>query len=597
MLFKHYFLILCIGLTYSLHPAEVALTEQQSRSIVLAPVPNQEKRLAEQMAEFVVRIDGKTPGTGFIINKKGFTYTVLTNAHVVRESIEQSLTTSSGRKYSFTSKNVKVLPGVDLAEVTFSSTIDYNIAKLSKNAEIKLGEQVYTYGWNDISETYPVRRGRFSPGIVTTILPTDINHNGFTIGFDIPARPGFSGSPVCKENGEVIGVYGLGERYLEEKYVPRSSLGIPISTYQKYANIDRGTITTNAIKIQNPITNNQQRRKRVEPAKSVDINFSVAYSFNGIDLLPVSQDSQTFDTFYKNSSENESRLRGASASVTISPNGQTVVTGDSDGNLTVWRLQNGQLSKILSKNQERSIKSLAISSDEQTLIRGDGSDIAVTRLSDGKTLHYLYNHRGRVNALAVSPDGQTFVSGSMDKTIKIWRLQDGQLIRTLNGHQSFVNSVAISPDGQKIVSGSSDNTIKIWRLSDGQLLNNLILDTQKSLLNRNRVNSVAISPDGQKIVSGGDDVKVWKLQDGKLLYDLGEKNVNSVAISPDGQTFVTGDLDNNIRVWRLQDGKLLSTFSGHQSSVNSVAISPDGHTLISGSRDRNIKVWRASPKL
>lgn len=60
---------------------------------------------------------------------------------------------------------------------------------------------------------------------------------------------------------------------------------------------------------------------------------------------------------------------------------------------------------------------------------------------------------------------KTIVSGgSRDGTIKIWDLATGKLLRTLTGHSEVVLSVAISPDGQTIVSGSDDKTIKIWRL-------------------------------------------------------------------------------------------------------------------------------------
>ncbi|MCU0516728.1 MAG: hypothetical protein MUC60_07630 [Oscillatoria sp. Prado101] len=60
--------------------------------------------------------------------------------------------------------------------------------------------------------------------------------------------------------------------------------------------------------------------------------------------------------------------------------------------------------------------------------------------------------------------GKTLVSGSNDKTIKIWNLDTGTLQNTLTGHTDTVYSVAISPDGKTLVSGSNDHTIKIWRM-------------------------------------------------------------------------------------------------------------------------------------
>jgi WD40 repeat protein len=65
-------------------------------------------------------------------------------------------------------------------------------------------------------------------------------------------------------------------------------------------------------------------------------------------------------------------------------------------------------------------------------------------------------HRSMVCFAAFSPDGQRIVSGSADKTIKIWDVESGREIRTLSGHGNYVECVAWSPDGRRIISGSRD---------------------------------------------------------------------------------------------------------------------------------------------
>jgi len=74
--------------------------------------------------------------------------------------------------------------------------------------------------------------------------------------------------------------------------------------------------------------------------------------------------------------------------------------------------------------------------------------------------HVLQGHTSFVKSVAFSLDGRHIVSGSLDKTIRVWDAQTGaQVGNPLQGHTKEVNSVAFSPDGRHIVSGSLDQTI------------------------------------------------------------------------------------------------------------------------------------------
>jgi WD40 repeat protein len=65
-------------------------------------------------------------------------------------------------------------------------------------------------------------------------------------------------------------------------------------------------------------------------------------------------------------------------------------------------------------------------------------------------------------AVAFSTDGETLISASWDKTIKIGQIKTNKEIASLRGHTDSISSVAISHDGLLIASGSKDKTIKLW---------------------------------------------------------------------------------------------------------------------------------------
>ncbi len=72
-------------------------------------------------------------------------------------------------------------------------------------------------------------------------------------------------------------------------------------------------------------------------------------------------------------------------------------------------------------------------------------------------------HESSVWSVAFSPDGQSIVSGSDDRTVRLWDLDGNPIGEPFQGHEDSVWSVAFSPDGQSIVSGSSDRTVRLWR--------------------------------------------------------------------------------------------------------------------------------------
>ncbi len=215
----------------------------------------------------------------------------------------------------------------------------------------------------------------------------------------------------------------------------------------------------------------------------------------------------------------------------------------------------------------------------------------------GRLVYTLSGHTNAVNSVAIA-DNKTIISGSTDRTIRLWNLETGKLIRTLSGNLT-VNGVVASPDSQTFLNSGTDKTVKLWRTHSGDLLRTF---SGFSAM----IRAVAIDPDGQRFATASIDrrIRIVELLSGDEIGTLtGHTDyVTAVAFSPDRSTLVSsgGGADRTLRIWQLPDkrtrttGKLLHTIQGHFDWVLSVAISPNGRYVASASADKTIKLWDLS---
>jgi WD40 repeat protein len=280
--------------------------------------------------------------------------------------------------------------------------------------------------------------------------------------------------------------------------------------------------------------------------------------------------------------------QGHVLSVSISPDGQTIVSGGEDGKVRLWA-RNGKSIGAPLKGHQGYVRSVAVSTDGRTIVSG-GKDGAVRLWArDGKQIGAPFQgHRSFVYAVAVSQSGHTIVSASKDGTVRLWQ-QSGRPIglpwprERVDGR----SAIAISTDGQTIVSGGEDGTVRLWD-RHGQSIGTPLSG------HRGVVNSVVISTDGQTIVSGGEDgtVRLWDRHGQPIALLSGHRGVvNSVATSADGQTMISGGQDGTVRLWDRHGQSIGTPLKGHQRDVRAVAISADGQTIVSGGRDGTVRLW------
>ncbi|MDY7021648.1 MAG: serine/threonine-protein kinase [Cyanobacteriota bacterium] len=284
--------------------------------------------------------------------------------------------------------------------------------------------------------------------------------------------------------------------------------------------------------------------------------------------------------------------------IAVSPNGQIVASGNTDGTIKVMDIKTGDELYTLSGHSSP-VGALAISPNGRLLVSGSGDHtLKVWDLWSGKLVSMLYGHKAWVYGVAFSPDGQTIASVSRDQTLRLWNVETAEEIGQLQGYAEDVQSITFSPDGQTLVSGGSDGTIEVWNWRTRHLLRSLKGHPQA-------IWSVAITPDGRTLATGSWDrsIKLWDLNrlqseyfnslPERTLIGHGDK-VQSLSFSVDGQTLASGDFAGTIKLWQIHTGGLMGTLKGHKSWVD-VEFSPTDNNLVSGSFDDTVKVWRLSP--
>merc|ERR1712078_147885 len=201
-----------------------------------------------------------------------------------------------------------------------------------------------------------------------------------------------------------------------------------------------------------------------------------------------------------------------------------------------------------------------------------------------------------------SADNRQIVSGSRDRTIKLWNtLGDCKYTISDKGHTEWVSCVRFSPNPQNpvIVSSGWDKLVKVWELSTCKLQTDHIGHT-------GYINTVTISPDGSLCASGGKDgtTMLWDLNESKHLYSLNAGDeIHALVFSPNrywlcaanASSIIIFDLEKKSKVDELKPESTAVGKKAREPECVSLAWSADGQTLFAGYTDNLIRAWGVMP--
>ncbi|PWN34934.1 WD40 repeat-like protein [Meira miltonrushii] len=225
---------------------------------------------------------------------------------------------------------------------------------------------------------------------------------------------------------------------------------------------------------------------------------------------------------------------------------------------------NGQIPFIVSASQDRTAKVWDLSTLQRYIDQHFTSKSTTRTPLKLSSLTTQKIHEKDINALDVSPNNALLLSGSQDKTAKVFTIQyqapsksnhhtataSLKLVKTCSGHKRGVWSVAFSPSDAVFATGSSDRSMKLWSINDGfTCVKNYVGHTNSVLRVRFLPNS-----NGLQLLSCASDglVKVWNVRTEECLDTLDghEERVWGLDCTQSGEQIISGGADGMIRFWQ-----------------------------------------------
>ena len=244
------------------------------------------------------------------------------------------------------------------------------------------------------------------------------------------------------------------------------------------------------------------------------------------------------------------------------------------GEIRIWDVDSEELINSFEIHAD-TIESITLSPSSTTLLTASMDEYSAVldlmMLGDatvpiGEQATWLTQHVGRVLCTLYHPEGTYFVTGSEDKTIKVWHPDTFNVLVSLDANDDAVYSLAYSTAEGVIVSGSADNTVRTWR--------------------------VAPAGDGE----GQDTLKMT----GGLVreYNGHQADVYSVDCgmvsrrgNNPGAVIASGSADTSVIIWNLRSGNRYRTFDEPTDAVYAVKFSPNGEFVAAGGRDGKLRLW------
>ncbi len=205
-------------------------------------------------AKVTVRVRvGQGMGSGVLLGKKGNTYLVLTNAHVVREDAGITIQTPDGQSYTARKVKDPQVGNFDVALLEFTSNRTYQWAKSDVNSKdnefaLREGRAIFAAGFSHDSNTLQFRSGTVKQ------LPQEPFVNGTQVGYATQGdiEQGMSGGPILDDQGNLVGINTTYAYPIKPTYSYTDGTNAPSDKVAEYRQVNWGVPIYNLLTRLNP---------------------------------------------------------------------------------------------------------------------------------------------------------------------------------------------------------------------------------------------------------------------------------------------------------------------------------------------------------
>nr|XP_043889014.1 autophagy-related protein 16-1 isoform X1 [Solea senegalensis] len=277
--------------------------------------------------------------------------------------------------------------------------------------------------------------------------------------------------------------------------------------------------------------------------------------------------------------------------VRFSPGSRLLATGGMDRRVKLWEVVAGRCEcKGALTGSNAGITSIEFDSAGSYLLAAS-NDFAsrIWTVDDYRLRHTLTGHSGKVLSARFLLDNARIVSGSYDRTLKLWDLRSKVCMKTVFAGSSCNDIVCTE---QCVMSGHFDKKVRFWDIRAESIVRDLEL--------QGRVTSLDLNHDRTELLtcSRDDVIKIIDLRTNAIRQTLRAQGFKCgadwtrVTFSPDGSYVAGGSADGALYVWNVLTGKVDRTLDrNHNSAINAVSWSPSGAFVASVEKGSKAILW------